>query len=961
MPEYKPFFPVIGARRTITGEATPVLIEAEKHQITDMHIKLHEVPKFVSGAQNVIIPGYTEVFKDPNPGEYRVNYGTGRVFFHTSQEEGSVSVTYEGLGSLTAVDEINWMWEQLLQRKSFTDMTDTPVDYEFANGKYLRVNEDGTGIEFIHPTVGRSVAEYIFKTLGAGETAVVTGSRHDVISFYETHASSETGMTLDTLTWDVDGPAIAEIMYAPPNEETDPEADPETDGESRWFTIDGSVPDAETVMYKRDLGNVEAWNSIISMWFEALVAEGQVLKAALFLNDVPVVWDGFKFASLPDTTAATLLSHGNTADELKLVPAYGFSNYRDHPIGIAVVMKADADGNAPMWSGMLELAGTAGGGYSVSDKCDAILDIQENRWEVTNTSDESSNFVFVLGSGRDDICCTSDAIDFPEVAPDAPFFLKSPAQSVLQVYAEVIREPEATVGTSDMVDFIGINEAPSLISHPHVSFAVQQSLDSKNAFSGVSGVTDFLNFKDANFITDGGVEREHNDSIIMHPGYTGYGVKIGTGAGIRMRSSFNFSESRTAHGQTKYDVNYNTYANYAIGGMFKWVSGAPMIIFPDINIPYSSTYGYYSRVWVRLYEDRVRLYMHGKSTDIEYTPGTWAYVALDYLRCRYMFDYLHAHLVPLRKRGKYARICVNGTYKTLSYWVTGGLHLTPSIAYSYQTFPGTIGDRSSQFTYGGEFLCDMAFVANSNNISGTNTAVMDAINDGRSALAAEVPYLMYKVAQDITVDDIHEIRSIITGHTGAHGNTERFFIESDGELLAYDPDADVFREYNVSQPYETLYGGAMTPETLNSIPDWRVNAVRGNQMNIVQISRTAVGEAYTGNPDDFIVGSLSKKLSFNAEERSRTWQMLRPGVDYTAEWVAETRTWKIVSMLEDTKNIRAIAAGLSAKEAIGGLTAFTELVDGPDTLNYPEHQILTGKGGKVQSVPYLNPLMTSGV
>lgn len=108
---YRTSFPVVGYRRDIDGTLQPVRRQAEPHVVISGYVRLRELPRVEGG---VFITGMTEVHSGaPGPGQYRVNYTTGRVYFNIADENATVSATYHGVGTLIGEDEINWLWDRM--------------------------------------------------------------------------------------------------------------------------------------------------------------------------------------------------------------------------------------------------------------------------------------------------------------------------------------------------------------------------------------------------------------------------------------------------------------------------------------------------------------------------------------------------------------------------------------------------------------------------------------------------------------------------------------------------------------------------------------------------------------------------------------------------------------------------------------------------------------------------------
>jgi hypothetical protein len=76
-------------------------------------IRLIEVPQ-ESILTPVVIPGYTEILTgSPSNSQFLVNYSTGAITFNVSQDGVTVSVSYAGLGSEIAAEDINELQEPL--------------------------------------------------------------------------------------------------------------------------------------------------------------------------------------------------------------------------------------------------------------------------------------------------------------------------------------------------------------------------------------------------------------------------------------------------------------------------------------------------------------------------------------------------------------------------------------------------------------------------------------------------------------------------------------------------------------------------------------------------------------------------------------------------------------------------------------------------------------------------------
>jgi len=69
-------------------------------------IRLIEVP-LQESPSTVAIPGFTEVTTTPGTNEFKVDYTSGRITFHSSRNGTTVFVTYKGKGSLIDAEDVN--------------------------------------------------------------------------------------------------------------------------------------------------------------------------------------------------------------------------------------------------------------------------------------------------------------------------------------------------------------------------------------------------------------------------------------------------------------------------------------------------------------------------------------------------------------------------------------------------------------------------------------------------------------------------------------------------------------------------------------------------------------------------------------------------------------------------------------------------------------------------------------
>jgi hypothetical protein len=93
----------------------PVWIPNEVHQIPSesdngyFYIQLNEVPIASSfKSNNIYINDYIEIFSGlPKPNQFRVDYGNGKVYFHSSSAGDVVVVNYFGIGTVVKAEKFN--------------------------------------------------------------------------------------------------------------------------------------------------------------------------------------------------------------------------------------------------------------------------------------------------------------------------------------------------------------------------------------------------------------------------------------------------------------------------------------------------------------------------------------------------------------------------------------------------------------------------------------------------------------------------------------------------------------------------------------------------------------------------------------------------------------------------------------------------------------------------------------
>lgn len=942
---FKPFFPVIGARVDADNEPAPVLIQNEPHVIIDSYIKLHEVPERAISGASMTIPGYSEstAATPAHPSHYVVNYLTGRVHFHPSQENGPVQVTYRGLGSLVAVDEINWMWERLMDVQTFKSLNDTPADFDEHQFEYVRVNKTATGVEFVPPMVGRATSKYILAALEPGTSQEIEGSKYDVVSVYDIIPGHDAGHTVAVDdSWEI--PTNAEFTTI-----TGGEGD-EAFELSGWVTTDTNP----ALIYHDDLWEPSGWNKV-----EAAISAVDLMESAGSVKFMFFI-NGAAHALLEGrwtpTTVDQIDTQGMTAEAVGALPAYVFNMFPGAKIGLAVQITPDPEtGTSPVWFGMMDFVGKSGGGYRKTSDIDLTTDTQDEVWVATNNTDVSKDVLFVVGAGRDEIACTSDVLIFEDVAPGASVLFETPKQTTAQIFELLPKVGDQRVTVTQLNEWV--QARPGAGTYNMGGCLVKDVGIGNRILAGYPEGYEVLVTFEGETVTNLGagtydVRMEGTDPIYV-PAATGPGVYIsGEGANLRIKDSYRHYSNRD---------NYSYYADFNIGAFVKWVSGSPLVITPNLALRWHShSYhgGYYEACTAQLFKNYVRFRCGKTYKNIGYPEGSWVFVGMNNFRA---WGQHFSSGRPIYEHKSYYCM-VNGA---ASYIEHRQKLYQKEIHERIIMIPGGIGDASAQLGTSGGFILDHAWVTEHRTKPADTvwpyqqpfTGAQEALNgDGN-------PYLTYKLKNQFSAVDWPNISKLaVPAYTGMRPNESRYLIESNGHLYAFNNVTQQVEEFPLGQVTGALYAYGMTGQELQDMPDWSVDAIKSDQMNIWQISSTPDNLIdVSANPDTTMAAAIFPEVEVHAGDRLRLWKLVQNDQDFPLEWLEGSKQWRVTNTSDEQKTIRVVLAGNAVHRVGSEAVLFTDLLETPDNLDDTLPMTLVSQGGKIQKRQHVHHLMSGSL
>lgn len=905
MSDLRPKFPVQAARQTSTGAAAPVAI-TEMLSVQNGYVRLKEAPQFdPASSARVVIPGYEEVLSSPSlPTQYYVNYLTGRVYFHASQNGATVRVEYNGLGSVVAVDEINWLWERALLVNSFVGLEDTP-DALTPRG-FVRANYTGTMLEMSDASVGRSQSVARLLALGVGEQATLPGSIFDVIHFYRPVAATPVA-------------ADADMLY------TGSPAENVAFNGSFWQLVGpGKMSAALAPGGAFDVPDI---TRLTGLHVEAIVPVGAIVRVLLQLADGFYVATGYGLEYLGTTMPASIKAAGCAPADVNNLTAGQLAPFTGMPARVHVYLESNDAGETPQVSPVLTVEYDEGGGFELVEHS-ATFDAQAETWTVS-TQAAGGSFLVLQGSGHDDAVCASEAVEFESVAPGEAVYLSAPVQSVINVLAsqrfpdDVSSFPTGSApwqqSTGAALDFARVAGQAVVQAIPAVKDVVT-AMPGANKYSAFNALT----FPPQQLVSGGpALSLGGGGGPFVTRGLFGPALKLAGAENVPMYASWLLIHSGESPG----------YANRTIGGWFKWVDGAPIII--SASQAWSST-GSRNQLYVRLYQDRVICTLGFVTRTVMYTPGDWVFVGLTSI---YSWHQDAAHddkgCVFIVNKGMYSMI-----------------HAEWNVPTHQVTVPNCIGEGSPNLSAAGTFLVDHALGYSRNIGQADVNAIVDNALAARDAAVVN-EFNWHRAAALFPVPTTGAYSAI--GATNPSWDIQndtgpRFFWEKGGVYYTWSADAGAIVTVSMAQPGAMLYSLGTKLSDLASIPKADVQALLNSSRMYVLAYGAAGRKELPGFPDTVLLSN---------ENFTKAWKLARPGVDMAASYLDTRRAWRITNIGTATCSLRVGALGAAANNAVRPVR-FGELVDGVDLFD-AQPKTLVSVDGRFDKRTFVHPYLLGSI
>ena len=395
MGDWRVHFPVIGADyddegRPKTRPCTDLLT------IKNGFDKLSLVPLKASG---VHITGFTETENEfPAPDEYRVNYVTGRVYFNQANEGQTCTAVYDGIGTLVGVDEINWLWEKTAAYADFeyyTALHDTP---SILIPRAVQVaDKDADKITQMSPYIGRSYCDSFLLPDWKGAFKF-QGTIFDAITAYQIELGLQDPEIVNFENGVIDNLATNGTVFVGG-----------TGGGYLWSTV------SLNSIGKRSVGHVALENN-----------SGNV-RLLFSIERVYHKWNGEEWEVVGDFGTAQELDteEWNTPAQISSIPITGLQYLLNKNISIAVYAAEGA-------SFVPELSVSIMNAEVFTQKdANTTFSIKEQEWTVE--LNQKANWVIIRGSGRDDVWCGSEVIEFKDVNPNEIVSVKAPVRTNVNV------------------------------------------------------------------------------------------------------------------------------------------------------------------------------------------------------------------------------------------------------------------------------------------------------------------------------------------------------------------------------------------------------------------------------------------------------------------------------------------------------------------------------------------------
>ncbi len=397
--DWRTSFPVVGAVLDAAGNVVTNDI-TETVPVREGYAKLTQVPfKDLKVANNVTINGFTEIASGaPKETEFRVNYTTGRVYFNAVANGTVVTATYKGKGTLVGIDEINWLWENVTRATEnlyYVSLNDTP---SVLIPRAVQVaDKTGTRIEQMSPEIGRSYCETRILLNFAG-TYNFPGSIFDWITVWQLTSGSTIVDSKDISAGFADNLQLASGVYTA-------QGSP------------GHFYSSEPIFYPESY-------KLTKVAFSAATNNVNVLFS---FSGVYYSFKNGDWAKIGTLNSAKNLqfSDWNTLAEISSIPQEKLARLTGVPVTVAFF--ADTGSS---FTPKIDITYNSGFSYERAD-FGAVYDPDSQSWTLTMAS--GKDYAVLIGSGKDDISCTSEVVEFTDVLPGETVRVAAPVRTNVNV------------------------------------------------------------------------------------------------------------------------------------------------------------------------------------------------------------------------------------------------------------------------------------------------------------------------------------------------------------------------------------------------------------------------------------------------------------------------------------------------------------------------------------------------
>ena len=922
--DWRTSFPVVGAVLDAAGNVVLNDI-TETVPIREGYAKLTQVPyKDTKVDNNVTIQGFTEISSGaPKATEFRVNYTTGRVYFNDVNNTLAVTVTYKGKGTLVGIDEINWLWEQVTTASEakayYVTLADTP-DVLMPHAVQA-ADATGTRITQISPEIGRSYSDTTLLTSFSGNYRI-HGSVFDWFTAWKLTQGSTSTDNIDLSAGYTDTLLFYNGKYTASG----------TTGKY-YATVSFVISKAKKVA---------------SVALEGVMGDLRLLLAisGMYYRYTGSGWEKLGTAN----TLRTLdYSRWNTPAELANVRNVDMSFLADVPLNVAVFCQ-DGASFAPM----LDVTYAMGVNFERTDFT-AAFDKTVEEWVINFPI--LGDYALVRGSGKDDVSCTSEVIEFTDVMPGETVSVTAPVRTNVNVLIgdtvqqTSMRFPSGTRGWG-MLPW-DVTHPEQTYSIPCAATAAYATTDTiKALFSGISASTQdiLLDFRDGSVknLLNSGYGETWNTVNNFFPAMSGMGILVhhdtdaigdNSISGIKVGPE---SSPRLGGGHS---YTYSYFA-YTIGCLARVDSGAAVIFSASVNG--SSARG------MEIIIENGKLYfrINGGARSTPITLPSLGYAAIVATNC-YIRRVTSGYNDSKTTVDAFIDVYVNGGAKVtmMATYVYSGNIGAGATSMSY-VGPSPLNSSSTDFN--GTAIIECPFYLNANITSAAAQKIsagfiaLDAarqLSESTAWAASTTRFMEGITDSDPILVSIEKVWNFVL-------NEPLFAFYNSSRLFTIDRNTLQVVNISSAASYDDLHGICANITTLRAKPDLLNTSLFRNSVLVTISKDFGRGKQLYGVP-----GQLTTTRSI-AENYLKLASTSDASVKYAdGKWLVTNKT--------STKNIFRIAVlggGLNLDNVSADVPLFfAQLLDTPSDLNDVAPKALVSHNGAVEKALRVHPYLLGGI